>query len=495
MFKFCCNAVGGVASWFGREMRNLRTVADANCALSRELFVGQRTLALIRLVVLIAIAVLPFVHNYLLGGVIGAVSGETDGRFVDRVGLAAALIAAVMLLAAMLPILNTWIDKEFEAWLFRFVDLRIATKIAGLDQGLYSSEDKHALFLRLREKSVWKILSFMRSQVPLFRAVSQVFLAALLLAHSDLMLLGAVVVAILPSFFLETRYSRATFDLDTRQTDKFRLFWHLRWYLTDSRSLFFLQGINAVSRMIESFNTVLVDLSREKVAHEREHLRWRLAALILAQAGIITVVVGLILRAVHGDMPASELVVTLAGIGLFSVGLADFSSLFGQQSAEGGHVLEFWSLDQITAWVQFPLVGRSPDISRGLEVSARNLCFGYGAEGAMNPVLKEVSFTIRAGSKTVLMAENGAGKSTLLSVIQRAFDITSGELKLGGVEIAEIAKETLRSLIGVLPQEFELFAVSAEEYIAMGCVGEPDQNRVRWAARMSGADRAKKCSA
>ena len=237
-------------------------------------------------------------------------------------------------------------------------------------------------------------------------------------------------------------------------------------------------------------------VSRPKlVAHEREHLRWRLAALILAQAGIITVVVGLILRAVHGDMPASELVVTLAGIGLFSVGLADFSSLFGQQSAEGGHVLEFWSLDQITAWVQFPLVGRSPDISRGLEVSARNLCFGYGAEGAMNPVLKEVSFTIRAGSKTVLMAENGAGKSTLLSVIQRAFDITSGELKLGGVEIAEIAKETLRSLIGVLPQEFELFAVSAEEYIAMGCVGEPDQNRVRWAARMSGADRAKKCSA
>ena len=73
------------------------------------------------------------------------------------------------------------------------------------------------------------------------------------------------------------------------------------------------------------------------------------------------------------------------------------------------------------------------------------------------PVLHDVSFTVAAGSLTALVGPSGAGKSTITSLVTRLYDPSDGTVRLGGVDVREVARDDLRSAIGVVSQEAHLF--------------------------------------
>ena len=73
------------------------------------------------------------------------------------------------------------------------------------------------------------------------------------------------------------------------------------------------------------------------------------------------------------------------------------------------------------------------------------------------PVLHDVSFTVAAGSLTALVGPSGAGKSTITSLIARLYDPNDGTVRLGGVDVRKVARNDLRSAIGVVSQDAHLF--------------------------------------
>ena len=73
------------------------------------------------------------------------------------------------------------------------------------------------------------------------------------------------------------------------------------------------------------------------------------------------------------------------------------------------------------------------------------------------PVLHDVSFTVAAGSLTALVGPSGAGKSTITSLVTRLYDPNDGTVRLGGVDVRDVARDDLRSAIGVVSQEAHLF--------------------------------------
>jgi len=86
----------------------------------------------------------------------------------------------------------------------------------------------------------------------------------------------------------------------------------------------------------------------------------------------------------------------------------------------------------------------------------RNVGFHY--PGAEAPVLTDISLTVAPGTTTAIIGSTGSGKSALLGLIPRLFDVTSGEVLIGGVDIRRVRLDTLWSRIGLVPQKPFLFS-------------------------------------
>jgi len=84
-------------------------------------------------------------------------------------------------------------------------------------------------------------------------------------------------------------------------------------------------------------------------------------------------------------------------------------------------------------------------------LSFENVSFSYpGAES--EDILKEVSFSIEAGSKTAIVGATGSGKTSLVNLIPRLYEPTGGAILLDGKDIRSMPTETLRELVGFVPQ-------------------------------------------
>lgn len=102
------------------------------------------------------------------------------------------------------------------------------------------------------------------------------------------------------------------------------------------------------------------------------------------------------------------------------------------------------------------------DIEIKGEIDFENVYFGYKA---YNPVLKDISFSIKQGEMIGVVGHSGVGKSTLINLIMRLYDPTAGTVRIDGMDIRDISQNSLRSQVGVVLQETFLFTGTVIENI------------------------------
>ncbi|WP_036980545.1 MULTISPECIES: ABCB family ABC transporter ATP-binding protein/permease [Pseudoalteromonas] len=105
-------------------------------------------------------------------------------------------------------------------------------------------------------------------------------------------------------------------------------------------------------------------------------------------------------------------------------------------------------------------------------IEFNNVNFSYHSSRA---ILKQLSFTINAGSKVAVVGASGAGKSTLARVLYRFYDIDSGSICIDGQDVRDITLHSLRQAIAIVPQDTVLFNTSIRENIAYGRPSASDE--------------------
>lgn len=108
------------------------------------------------------------------------------------------------------------------------------------------------------------------------------------------------------------------------------------------------------------------------------------------------------------------------------------------------------------------------------EIRLRDVDFAYAPHA---PVFKSLSLEFPPGRITAIVGESGCGKSTLAALVHRLYPLTAGAVEVGGIDIRQIAPDSLRDAVGVVPQRIDLFTGTIAENIAAGDP-EPDMRRV-----------------
>ena len=141
----------------------------------------------------------------------------------------------------------------------------------------------------------------------------------------------------------------------------------------------------------------------------------------------------------------------------------------------------------------FGLLDEQPDIAdrpgavelgvlRG-EIRFEEVTFGYGDAA---PALSEVTLDVPPGQTVALVGATGAGKSTFAKLVARFYDPTSGRVLVDGHDLRDVTERSLRSQLGVVPQESFLFSGTIRDNIGFGQPDATDAD-VEAAARAVGA--------
>jgi ABC-type multidrug transport system fused ATPase/permease subunit len=193
---------------------------------------------------------------------------------------------------------------------------------------------------------------------------------------------------------------------------------------------------------------------------------WRGSALILA-----------------GTMTAGALTVFLSYLSKFFKPVQDLATMTNTiaQAAVGVERIR-GILDADTVIPEHPDAREAGTLTGDIEFE--HVAFAYTADA---PVLKDVSFKIKAGQLVGVVGPTGGGKSTIVSLIPRFYDPSAGVVKIDGVDVREYKFLSMRDQIGYVLQETVLFEGTVRDNIAYGRKGVTEQ-QILEAAKLANAD-------
>ncbi len=432
------------------------------------------TLALLTLVAGVLPAVIAFIGQLIVDGVVAAMTSTVpDTRRVLWLVLLEAIVV-ISVAASQRGISAS--QSLLRALLGQRVNVMILEKALTLQLANFEDSEFYDKLTQARREASSRPLSLVNRTFGLVQnGISLTSYAVLLFAFSP----WAVVILIgagLPSFFAEAKFSG----------DAFRLF---RWRSPETRMQMYLEtviaredGVKEVKlfqlgpRLLQRYRDIFKKLFIEDRRLTLRRDVWGFVLGLLSTAAFYGAYAWIVISTISGEITLGAMTMYLV---LFRQGQSAVAACL---SAISGMYEDNLYLSNLYDYLGQPVPARhgeskhGPEPLRGLEF--KNVSFNYPGSDAK--ALNNVSLQIRPGESLALVGENGSGKTTLIKLLTRLYDPTAGRIMLDGLDLQNWDVGALRQRIAVIFQDFGRYQFSVGENIGAGDVRYIDDAE-RWA--------------
>lgn len=274
-----------------------------------------------------------------------------------------------------------------------------------------------------------------------------------------------LVLATIPAFIAETRFSEHAF----------RLF---RWRSPETRQQNYLETLIARedhAKEVKLFQLGPMLLERYKSIYNRLYTEdrnltikkgfWSYLLGLIGSAAFYGAYAWMVVEAIEGRISLGEMTMYLI---LFRQGQNTFATAL---SAIGGMYEDNLYLANLYEFLNIQVKKQEGKAKKGIDAEGIrfegvNFCY----PGNETAVLKNVSFHIKPGEKLAIVGENGSGKTTLIKLLTRLYEPTSGNIFLDGINLKEWDLDTLHQRIGVIFQNFVQYQFTVGENVGVGDV-------------------------
>ena len=255
-----------------------------------------------------------------------------------------------------------------------------------------------------------------------------------------------------------------------------------------------LQETVSGNRVVKAFGMEDFEIRKFREASRRllrESMRWVRAAVATAPLMDLlgAIVIPLLLLYARGQIKAHLMTQGIFLAFLYAMfnaymPLKRIGQVYQQfQYAQGASKQVFAYLDQQEEKSELPGAALLRPFAQEIEFD--NVTFAYGGETAL--ILQNIRLRARRGEVVALVGSSGAGKTTLVNLIPRFYELTSGHIRIDGVDIREVTIKSLREQIAMVAQENILFHDTVWNNICYGLTNVPKE-RLEAAARAALAD-------
>jgi ATP-binding cassette subfamily B protein len=443
------------------------------------------TLALAFLTVLAGVlpAAMAWVGALIIDAVVdeaGAVRGGADAslsRVFFLVGIEGLIVAA--LAGAQRGI--SLCQSLLRAQLGQRVNVMILEKALTLELAQFEDSEFYDKLTRARREASSRPLSLVMRSFGLGQNAVSLLSYGVLLVQFSPWAVAVLMLAGLPSFFAEAKFSG----------DAFRLF---RWRSPETRMQIYLETVLAREDhakevklfglgplLLERYREIFRRLYKDDRALTIRRDSWGFGLGIVGTVALYGAYAWIAAVAVAGRITIGQMTMYLM---LFRQGQSAVAAIL---SAIGGMYEDNLYLSTLYEYLETPVTKRQHQKQAGPRpddgVRFEGVTFTY--PGASRPALEDIDLHIRPGDSLALVGENGSGKTTLIKLLTRLYTPDSGRILLDGLDLGEWQEQTLRERIGVIFQDFARYQLLVGENIGAGDVDHfDDESRWREAADM-----------
>ena len=217
----------------------------------------------------------------------------------------------------------------------------------------------------------------------------------------------------------------------------------------------------------QRFQSIMGDWIEAGVRNQKALTRLHIGQSMIIAAGVAAVMMLAGEGVLHHSMTVGDLILINAYVIQVCLPLNSLGFVFRQASDALVQAERLFELFAAKPEVD-SAISRPPLAVGDGEVRFEHVSFGYEAS---RQVLFDVSFAIAPGAKVAVVGGSGSGKSTLARLLLRFYEANDGRVLVNGQDVRDVAPESLRAAIGIVPQDTSLFNETIAYNIAYGRVG------------------------
>jgi ATP-binding cassette subfamily B protein len=403
-----------------------------------------------------------YIGSLIVDAVVKAMTSHATNaaHVVELVALEGALITAIAAAQRGLSLCQSLLRAQ----LGQRVNVMILEKALTLDLGHFEDSEFYDKLTRARREASTRPLSLVTRTFGLVQNGISLASYAALLSHFSPWAVVVLMLAGLPAFIAETKFSG----------DAFRLF---RWRSPETRMQIYLETVLAREdhakevklyglgpRLLERYRDIFRRLYKEDRSLTIRRDVWGFGLGLIGTVAFYAAYAWIAVSTVRQAITLGQMTMYVA---LFRQGQSAVSAIL---SAVGGMYEDNLYLSTLYEYLETPGPAPAGAATKGPlpqdGIRFEDVSFTY--PGAEQPALEHVTLHLAPGGSLALVGENGSGKTTLIKLLTRLYQPTSGRILLDGRDLAEWEEQALRERIGVIFQDFARYQMLVGENVGAG---------------------------
>jgi ATP-binding cassette subfamily B protein len=378
------------------------------------------------------------------------------------------------------------------------LNVRILEKALRLELQHFEDSEFYDKLTRARREASTRPLSLIQSNFQVVRGgLTLIGYIALLVRFSGWMAL-AVLVATIPAFIAEARFSGAAFRLRNWRSPDSRRLTYLEYVLANDEHAKEVKLFGLGPLLLERYRTLAESFFADDRRLAVRRAAWGYALSLLSTAVFYGSYALIVMATVRGRLSLGDMTL---GLVAFRQGQQSFQAVL---SALGGMYEDTLYMSNLFDYFAIPtdlppagaidVAGKSPPpltavrAEEGIRFEGVGFRYPGGGPGAERWALRGIDVFIPKGQSLALVGENGAGKTTFIKLLANLYQPTEGRVLLDGRDLRSWDETELRRRIGVIFQDFNEYQLALRENVAFGSVEHlTDDLRVGRAVEQGGA--------
>jgi ATP-binding cassette subfamily B protein len=343
---------------------------------------------------------------------------------------------------------------------------RLLEQASKVDLGHFDNSDWHDRLARAKRDVSWRPGDLTWSVLGLSGNIVTIGLMAGLLLTLHWLLVVLALLAAGLSLLLERRVTSKLYEFFYKETPEEREREYLADLLAQPRTTKEIRAYVLADYLLGRHHELSENLFRQREQMYRSGTEISVLSGLVTGTTLALAYAFVAAKGITGAFNPGGVVLVIGAFTSVSSTLGNISSTFVAVDQHTTFLEDYFSFLGIDPLVPTPAHPKElpPGPVKGITFDAVSFTYPGGTE----PAVSGLSLDIRPGELLALVGENGAGKSTVVKLLLRFYDVTGGAVRVGGIDVRDLAPTVLRNRIGVLFQDYASYELSVRENVTMG---------------------------